>query len=350
MRAFKGIVQERSTMQRFDINVANRSWRRIASVICAAVAFVTTIPLAGTAAAQSYPTRPVRIIVPYGAGGIADVTMRMVAEKLSVRLGQQFIVDNRPGAAGVVGIKAVIASPHDGYTLAMFGAGLTAAKALFKSLPYDLERDLIPISTTASYGIVIATKVGSPLRSVKDVIAAAKANPGKLNFGSINPGSNQHLSGELFKSLAGISATTVPFKTTPELLTATIRGDVDVMFEYQAGMQGPLSDRQIVAIATTGRERSPSLPDVPTVAESGLPDYEITSWNALAAPTGTPMEIVTILNRAVNEVLTIPEVKAATAKFGMTASGSSVEELRERIRLEVIKWGKAVEAAGIEKR
>lgn len=337
-------------MQQLGINVANVSRRHLASVIAAATAFVATASLIGSASAQSYPARPVRIIVPYGAGGIADVTMRMVAEKLSVRLGQQFIVDNRPGAAGIIGIKAVLSSPADGYTLAMIGAGLSAAKALFKSLPYDLETDLIPISTTASYGIVIATRAESPLKSVKDVIAAAKANPGKLNFGSINPGSNQHLSGELFKSLAGISAATIPFKTTPELLTAAIRGDVDIMFEYQAPMQGQLNDRKIVAIATTARERSPSLPGVPTVAESGLPGYEISSWNALAAPKGTPMDIVALLNRAVNEVLNLPDVKAATARFGMEARGSSVEDLRERIRLEVVKWAKAVEAAGLQKR
>jgi tripartite-type tricarboxylate transporter receptor subunit TctC len=232
----------------------------------------------------------------------------------------------------------------------MIGAGLTAAKATFKSLPYDLERDLIPISTTAAYGLVIATSGGSPFKSVKDVIAVAKAHPGKLNIGSINPGSNQHLAGELFKSIAGISATTVPFKTTPEVLTAALRGDVDILFEYQAGLQGPLSDGQLVAIATTGRERSPSLPDVPTVAQSGLPDYEITSWNALAAPTGTPMEIVTILNRAVNEALAIPEVKASAAKFGMEARGSSVEDLRERIKQEIVKWAKVAEAAGLEKK
>jgi tripartite-type tricarboxylate transporter receptor subunit TctC len=337
-------------MQRLGIDDANVSRRGFASVVGGAIAFIATAPLAGSASAQSYPTRPVRIIVPYGAGGIADVMMRMVAEKMSAKLGQAFVIENRPGAAGIIGLKAVMSSTHDGYTLAMIGGGLTAAKALFKSLPYDLERDFIPISTTAAYGIVVATKAGSPLKTVKDVIAAAKANPGKLNFGSINPGSNQHLAGELFKSLAGISATTIPFKTTPELLTAAIRGDVDIIFEYQAALQGQLDDRQIAAIATTARERASSLPNVPTVDESGLPGYEITSWNAVAAPSGTPMEIVNQLNAAVNEALKMPDVIAATARFGMEARGSTVEELRERIKLEIVKWAKAVEAAGLEKR
>jgi tripartite-type tricarboxylate transporter receptor subunit TctC len=337
-------------MQKSNSGIASGLRRAGAFVAGAAIAFSAVLSLSGFAGAQSYPTRPVRIIIPYGAGGIADVTMRMVAEKLSEKLGQQFIIDNRPGAAGIIGIKAAISSPPDGYTLVMIGGGLTAAKALFKSLPYDLERDLIPISTTAFYGIVIATKAGSELKTIKDVIAAAKADPDKLNFGAINPGSNQHLSQELLKSMAGISVTTIPFKTTPELVTAVIRRDVNVLFEYQAGLQGQLNDKQIVAIATTGRERSPSLPDVPTVAESGLADYEVTSWNALAAPVGTPMEIVALLNKAVNEVLTLPDVKAAAAKFGMDARGSSVEDLRERIGKEVAKWAKVIEAAGIEKR
>jgi len=337
-------------MQRFGIDVAKHSRRVIALIGGVALAFVTMAHLAGTAWAASYPTRPVKIIVPYGAGGIADVTMRMVAEKLSKKLGQQFIIDNRPGAAGIIGIKGAVTSPPDGYTLAMIGGGLTAAKALFKSLPYELESDLIPISTTAFYGLVVATKADSPLKSAKDVIEAAKASPGKLNFGAINPGSNQHLSAELFKSLAGISVTAIPYKTTPELMTASIRGDIDILFEYQAALQGPLSDRKIVAIATTARERSPSLPDVPTVAESGLPDYEVTSWNALAAPAGTPAEIVAMLNRAVNEALNSPDIKAAMIKFGMDARGSSVEDLRERIKQEVVKWAKVIETAGIEKK
>ncbi|MBK5958592.1 hypothetical protein CCR97_10275 [Rhodoplanes elegans] len=312
-------------------------------------ALAALLPAAARAQA-GYPSRPVRIIVPYGAGGIADVTMRMVAQKLSDKFGQQFIIDNRPGAAGVIGINSVVASTPDGYTLAMIGGGLTAAKSLFKSLPYDLERDLVPISTTAAYGLVIATKAGSPLKSVADIIAAAKASPGKLNFGSINPGSNQHLGGELFKSMAGITVTAIPFKTTPQLVTAMLQGDVDVLFEYQAALQGPLEERQIVAVATTATQRAPSLPNVPTVAESGLPGYEVTSWNGLAAPAATPPDIVATLNKAVVEVLALPDIQSAATKYGMRAEGCSVEDFKARIAREVAKWAKVVEAAGIEKK
>jgi tripartite-type tricarboxylate transporter receptor subunit TctC len=197
---------------------------------------------------------------------------------------------------------------------------------------------------------VIATKADSPLKTVQDVITAAKAKPGKLNFGTINPGSNQHLSAELFRLSARINVTMIPYKTTPELVTALLRGDIDVVFEYQAALQGSLSDRQIVAIATTGRERSKSLPDVPTVAQSGLPDYEVTSWNGLAAPKGTPPEVIAILNRGVNEAVVLPDVQDATAKFGMEARGSSVDDLRARIRRDVANWADVIATGGIEKK
>ena len=197
-----------------------------------------------------------RIIVPYGAGGIADVTMRMTAKQLSEHFGQQFFIDNRPGAGGILAMKAVQETQPDGYTLFMIGGGLTIAKALFKSLPYNIETDFIPISTTASYGLVIATKAGSPLKTVKDIIAAAKANPGKLNFGTINAGSTQHLSAELFRIMAGINVATIPYKTTPDLALAVLRGDIDVAFEYFPGLQSAIAEGRITAVATTGAERA----------------------------------------------------------------------------------------------
>ncbi len=315
----------------------------------AAALFVSgaAVPLA---AAETYPVRPVRIIVPYGPGGIADVVLRLVAQKLSEKLGQQFVIENRPGAGGVVGIQAVVTSAPDGYTLAMIGGGLTSAKSLFKTLPYDLEKDLAPISSTAYYSLVVAAKQGSPYKTVGDVVAAAKAAPGKLNFGTISPGSTQHLSAELFKSMAGITVTMIPYKTTPELVTAVIRGDIDVAFEYQAGLEGVLSDRQAIAIATTGRDRASALPDVPTVAEGGLAGYDVTSWNGLAAPARTPSEILTLLNQNINEALSDPAIKAASAKFGLEARGNTREEMRVRVRDDVAKWAKVISEAGIERK
>jgi tripartite-type tricarboxylate transporter receptor subunit TctC len=299
--------------------------------------------------AETYPSRPVRIVVPYGPGGIADVTMRLAATKMSERLGKQFIVDNRPGAGGVVALKMVASAKPDGYTLGMIGGGMALTKALFKTLPYDLEKDFTPISTTAFYGLIVATKAGSSLNSVADVIAAAKANPGTLKFGTINVGSTQHLSAELFRILADINVTMVPYKTTPDLLTGLLRGDIDVAFEYDPGLRSALNNGKALAIAYTGRERPSQGARIPTVQESGIANYDVTSWNGLAAPAATPLDIVATLNKAVNEAVSQPDVKQRTATYGMESQGSSVEELRARIKSDVAKWTETIAKAGIEK-
>jgi tripartite-type tricarboxylate transporter receptor subunit TctC len=316
---------------------------RIALVLCA-------VGWALPASAAGYPTRPVRIIVPYGPGGIADVMMRLAAAKLSEKLGQNFIIDNRPGAGGVLGARAAATAAPDGYTLGMIGGGLTIAKALFKSLPYDIEKDFVPISTTAFYGLVIAAKADKGLKTVQDVIAAAKAKPGKLNFGTINPGSNQHLSAELFRTMAKIDVAMVPYKTTPELITALLRGDVDVVFEYEAGLGAMMSDPRVQLIAYTGPKRLEHQPNLPTVTESGIPGYEVTSWNGLAAPKGTPREIVDKLSHDVSDAMAQPDIKASVAKFGMEARGSTPEELTARIKTDVAKWADVIQKAGIPKR
>ncbi len=316
---------------------------RIALVVCA---FAAALP----ARAADYPTHPVRIIVPYGPGGIADVMMRLAAAKLSEKLGQNFIIDNRPGAGGVLGARAAAAAAPDGYTLGMIGGGLTIAKALFKSLPYDIEKDFVPISTTAFYGLVIAAKADTGLKTVKDVIAAARAKPGKLNFGTINPGSNQHLSAELFRTMAKIDVAMVPYKTTPDLITALLRGDVDVVFEYEAGLGAMMMDPRVQLIAYTGPQRIEHQPNLPTVAESGVPGYEVTSWNGLAAPKATPRDIVDKLSHGVIDAMALPDIKAAVAKFGMEARGSTPEELTARIRSDVAKWTDVIQKAGIEKK
>jgi putative tricarboxylic transport membrane protein len=298
---------------------------------------------------QTYPSRPVKIVVPYGAGGIADVTMRLAAQKMSDSLGKQFVIENRPGAGGAVALKSVASSAPDGHTLTMIGGGLTIAKALFKSLPYDLETDFTPISTTAFYGLLVAVRENSPLKSVNDILEAAKAHPGKLNFGSINVGSTQHMSAELFRALAKIDVAIVPYKTSPELLTALLRGDIDVGFEYDAALRSALQDKRIVPVAFTGQQRAQHLPEVPTVMESGLAEYEAVSWNGLAAPVRTPAPIVEILNKAVVQAVSDPDVKSATAKFGMESQGSTVEDLRTRIKSDVAKWANVIAQAGIEK-
>jgi tripartite-type tricarboxylate transporter receptor subunit TctC len=299
---------------------------------------------------QAYPSHPVRIVVPYGPGGIADVTMRLVAKKLSDHFGQQFFIDNRPGAGGILGMKAVQEAAPDGYTLVMIGGGLTIAKALFKSLPYDIETDFVPISTTASYGLLLATKAGSPYKTVKDIIAYAKANPGKLNVGTINAGSTQHLAATLFDIMAGIKVTLIPYKTTPDLALAVLRGDIDVAFEYYPGLQSPISEGRMTAIATTAAERASNLPNVPTVIESGLPGYDVTSWNGIAAPAGTSDDIVFVLNREVTEALKSPDVQKYAREAGMDARGLDSKDLEKRIKSDVAKWTQLIDKAGIERR
>ena len=322
---------------------------RIARFIVAAAYALFALSGARAGDTEAYPMKPVRIIVPYGAGGIADVTMRMVAKQLSDHFGQQFFVDNRPGAGGIIAMKAVQEVQPDGYTLFMIGGGLTIAKALFKSLPYNIETDFTPISTTASYGLVIATKTGSPLKSVKDIIAAAKANPGKLNFGTINAGSTQNLSAELFRIMAGIKVTTIPNKTTPDLALAVLRGDIDVAFDYYPGFQSAIVEGRMTAVATTGAERAANLPNVPTVIEGGLPGYEVTSWNGIAAPAGTSQEIVLELNHAIDDALVTPEVQKYSAAAGMEARGMSPNDLAKRVHADVAKWTQLIGQAGIQK-
>lgn len=337
-------------MHSFIRPAADHFMRRATSILFGALLALFVSTPSTLVRADTYPSKPVRIIVPYGVGGIADVTMRLVADDLSKRFGQQFFIENRPGGGGIVGMQAARDAPADGYTLVMLGGGLTVAKALFKSLPYNIETDFIPISTTASYGLVITTKAGASYKTINDVIAVAKARPGALNFGTINAGSGQNLSAELFRNMAGIDVTIVPYKTTPDLANAVLRGDVDVAFEYFAGFQSQITNGQMTVLATTGHERASNLPQVPTVSENGLTGYEVTSWNGLAVPKGTPREIVTKLNNALLEALKSPEVQKFSQAAGMDARAMSPEALHDRITNDVAKWSQVIERAGIKKR
>src|SRR6476469_8333270 len=268
-------------------------------VLLAGIACAAPVP-ADAQGPSGYPSKPVRILVPYGPGGVADTTVRLLAQKLNEKLGQPFIIENRPGAGGILAAKAGASAPPDGYTLALTGNGTAISKSLFKSLPYDILRDFKSVSVMAWLDLTIATKEDGPLKTVSDIVAAAKKNPGKLNFGTIAPGSTQHLSAELFRLTGDIKVTMVTFRTTPDLVTAILRGDIDVGFDYLAGFKSTLTAGQLHAVASTGDKRSPSTPDVPTVQESGMPDYVVTSWNAVSAPAGTPDEIVQFLSKEIN--------------------------------------------------
>ena len=256
----------------------------------AAVALAAIAILATPAAAQSdYPNRPIQLIVPYGPGGVADVGMRIMAEKLSIRLKQNVVIENRPGAAGIVAAKAVATAAPDGYNVLMTGNNNAIAVALFKSLPYDILKDFASTSTVSFFDLLIVVKAElAAARILQDVVKAAKANPGKLNIGTINPGSTQNLAAELFKNVTGIEVQIVPFRTSADMATALLRGDLDVMFEFYTAAHGLLSDKKVVALASTGPKRSAYLPEVPTALEAGIKDFEVLSWNGLSVPAATP--------------------------------------------------------------
>ncbi len=329
----------------FEFNCFAMPGLRLAFIVAAAATFAHE-----PAHAQSdYPNRHVQIVVPYGPGGVADVGHRIVADKLSARLKQQFVVDNRPGAGGIVAAKAVAAASADGYTLLMTGNQNAIGASLFKSLPYNILSDFVSVSTTSFFDLLIVTRSGSPSNSVDDVIRAARANPGKLNIATINPGSTQNLAAELFKSVAGIDATVVPFRTSSDMATAILRGDVDIAFEIYAGIYGLIDDKKLRVLASTGPTRSTYLPSVPTVQESGL-SYEVVSWNGISAPAGTPPSVIAVLGRALNEVLQAPDVQARARTLGLEMRGSTPEEMTARMRADIAKWARVIEQAGIPKR
>jgi tripartite-type tricarboxylate transporter receptor subunit TctC len=323
---------------------------RIGAAIAAALLVASVVAAQGVKAQGGYPNHPVTLIVPYAPGGVADVGMRLLGEKLSGRLHQQFVVENRPGAAGIVAAQAAAAAAPVGYTLLMTGNNTAIAEALFKSLPYNVLTDFASVSTAAFFNVLLVTRAGSPLRSIQDVIAAARTNPGKLNIGTINPGSTQNLAAELFTSTAGIKAAIVPFRTSPDMAGAVIRGDVDVAFEFYAAVNGLLADGKLVALASTGPTRAAYLPDIPTVMESGLKDYEVTSWNGLSVPAGTPPVIIATLNRAVEEVIPSPDIQSKAAEMGMTMHWSTPEQMTARLKADIAKWGAVIDQAGIAKR
>ncbi len=323
------------------------AWHRIGA---SAVAAVTMAIFAFAAQAQAnYPDRPVRIILPYGPGGVADVSTRLVAAKLSERMAQNFFIDNRPGAGGIVAAKAALNFPTDGYTLYLSGNGAAISESLFSSLPFDITRDFTAVSLLAQFDILLATKMDTQFDTVQKLVAYAKQNPGKLNFGTIAVGSTQNLSAELFKMVTGVNAAFVNFRTTPDLMTAIVRGDVDVGFDYYAALSPMVTSKQIRIIATSGDKPSPLFTGVPTVKDSGYPDYVVTSWNALSVRAGTPADIIAKLNSEIGAVLQMSEIRAQMADLGMEPLVSTPEAMTQRMKTDVEKWRVVIDKAGIPK-
>jgi tripartite-type tricarboxylate transporter receptor subunit TctC len=300
-------------------------------------------------AQSTYPNRPIRVVLPFAAGGVADITTRIVAEKLGEGLGQRLIIENTPGAGGVAAARSVMSAPADGYTLALFTNGTAISVPLFKSLPFDPVKHFEPISSVGFFDFVVGTNAGSPIKTLPDLIRYARDNPGRLNVGTISVGSTQNMSAELLKSTAGVNFQIVPYRGTPEVIVGLLRNDLDVMIDNYVGMKSALMDQKIRAIGTTGQARSIVLTDVPTLAEGGVDGYDVVSWNAFFAPAGTPLEVIAKLNGALREVLASPDVKQQLLDLGIEARAGSPQELKDRLVSDIAKWGKVIEQAGIPK-
>ncbi|HMA30424.1 MAG TPA: tripartite tricarboxylate transporter substrate binding protein [Casimicrobiaceae bacterium] len=308
---------------------------------------IAMLAAATTALAQSYPTRPIKLVVGFGPGGVADVTARVVGQKLGAILGQTIVVENKPTAGGIVAAESVAKAPPDGYTLLLMTNGNAVSASLFKSLPYDIRKDFAPVSTLGFFDVAIVAGRDSKIGSVADVLAYAKAHPGKLNIGTINVGSTQNLSAELFKSMTGVNATVVPFKGSPAVIEALARNDVQVGFEMLAPIMPQAKAGNVKILAVAADQRYPGLPEVPTVAQAGVPGYSATSWNAIAAPARTPPAVIERLNRAINQALAEPEVKEKLAVQGVVARGSTPAQMGKLVDGDIEKWRKVIEDAKI---
>jgi len=300
--------------------------------------------------AQTWPNRSVKIVLPFGAGGVADVSSRIIADKLGDRLGQRFVIDNMPGAGGIAAAKAVLGAPADGYTLGLVTNGTAISAAIFNKLPFDPVNEFEMISTLGTFDLVFAVNAGSSYKTLADFVAAAKAAPGKLNVGTVNVGGTQNLGAELLKTAAGIDVQIVPFRNSPEIVVALLRNDMQMMVDFPPALKGQVDNGNVRLLATSGPKRSAFMPDLVTVAEAGVPGYEVTSWNGMFAPRTTPREVVTTMNAALKEVLALPEVKQRLLELGIEARPSTPDELMALYKADVKKWDAVIVKAGIEKK
>jgi tripartite-type tricarboxylate transporter receptor subunit TctC len=301
------------------------------------------------ALAQAFPTKPIRIVLPFGPGGVADITTRTIAPKMSDGLGQQVLVENMPGAGGVRAAETVASATPDGHTLLLLTNGNAVSQALFKSLPYDPVNDFAMISTVGFFSLVIVTGANSKYKTLKEVIAEARRNPGKLNIGTITPGGTQHLAGELFRSTAGIDALVVPHKTTGEVVIGVRNGSLDLGVDFIAPLIAGIRAGDLRALAVSAGKRFPGLPDVPTVIEAGVAGYDVASWNAMAAPAKTPPSVIKRVHAELEKALAAPDVQKRFAELGVEPRSSSPEQLKEFFVSESKRWTRVVEAAKIPK-
>jgi tripartite-type tricarboxylate transporter receptor subunit TctC len=307
-----------------------------------AATLLATPILGSQALSQDYPTRPVRIVVPFGAGGPADVAARLLGNILQESFGQPFVVENRTGAGGVIGTLEAAKSPPDGYTLLMMSNTQTANESLVPTRKYELMRDLVPIAPVNSSDLVIVVHPQVAAKTLQEFIALAKSQPGKLNYASSGQGTPYHMAGELFKTMAGIDVVHVPYRNSGEARSGVIGGQVQMMIDAVPAMAPNIGEKQVRALATTGKARSSVLPDVPTASESGVPGYEATIWLGLMAPAGTPKPIIDKINAAVNAAVKRPDIVKLWTEQGAVPMSMTSEEFDKFLRGDIVKWAEVV--------
>src|SRR4051794_34455447 len=298
------------------------------------------------APAQDYPARPVKIVVPFGAGGPADVTARQIGAIMQENFGQPFVVENRTGAGGVIGTVEVTKSPPDGYTLLMMSNTQTANESLVPQRKYELMRDLAPIAPINYSDLVIVVHPSVPAKTLAEFIALAKSQPGKLNYASSGQGTPYHMAGELFKTMAGIDVVHVPYRNSGEARSGVIGGQVQMMIDAVTAMAPNVTEGQVRALATTGKTRSSVLPDVPTAVEAGVAGYEATIWLGLMAPAGTPKPVIDKLNAAVNAAIRRPDIVKLWTGQGAVPMSMTPEEFERYLRGDIVKWAEVVKKFG----
>ncbi len=312
----------------------------------AATLLAAPILLATQCLAQDYPTRPIKIIVPFGAGGPADVTARLIGNVLQENFGQPFVVENRTGAGGVIGTLEAAKSPPDGYTLLMMSNTQTANELLVPQRKYELMRDLAPIAPVNYSDLVIVVHPQVPAKTLQEFVALAKSQPGKLNYASSGQGTPYHMAGELFKTMAGIDVVHVPYRNSGEARSGVIGGQVQMMIDALPAMAPNISENQVRALATTGNTRSGVLPNIPTAGEAGVPGYEATIWLGMMAPAGTPKPVIDRLNAAVNAAIKRPDVIKLWTEQGVVPMSMTPEEFDKYLRGDIVKWAEVVKKFG----
>jgi tripartite-type tricarboxylate transporter receptor subunit TctC len=312
---------------------------------------LATLPVAlTTASAQDkFPSRAVRIVSPFPAGAVSDISLRILAERLGPRLGTQVVIENVPTGGGVAAAKAVITSPPDGHTLALLSNATAVSAALFKKLPYDPLKDFVPVGGVSDFSYVFLTNAKSNLRSLADVVAAARANPGKLNFGTAAAGTSPHLTALLFRKVAGVDFTIVPFRGAADLTVALLRNDIDVVINAYGAVKPNILDGTLRAIVTTAKTRAAALPEVPTVGEAGIANFEVSSWNGLFAPAHSPQAAIDRLGRDLDATLADPYIVRRFIELGVETRPAKPAALEARLREEIERWSRVIADAGIER-